>query len=91
MAQRRVKVESEVGLHARPAALFVEAAAASSLDVTVAKGAGDPVSAKSILALLGLDVRGGDEIVIRAEGRPGDGEPGAEELMDRLVKIATAP
>ncbi|GAB3208732.1 HPr family phosphocarrier protein [Marinactinospora thermotolerans] len=81
MAERRVKVESEVGLHARPAALFVGAAAKAGGDVTVAKGDGSPVSAKSILAVMSLDVRHGDEIVINAE---------SEELLDELAAIANA-
>jgi len=80
--ERTVTVKSEVGLHARPAATFVQTAAKSPIDVTVAKGGGQPVSAKSILAVLGLDVRQGDTIVIRAEGE------GADELLDTLAAIA---
>ncbi|GAA3759771.1 phosphocarrier protein [Spinactinospora alkalitolerans] len=82
MAERRVKVESEVGLHARPAALFVQAASKAGGEVTVAKGDGAAVSAKSILAVMGLGVRQGDEIVLTADG------DGAEELLDRLTEIA---
>ncbi|MFC4562070.1 HPr family phosphocarrier protein [Nocardiopsis mangrovi] len=81
MAQRRVTVGAEVGLHARPAALFVEAASAAGGTVTVAKGDGDPVPAKSILAVMGLDVRHGDEIVISADGDD------AEAVLDRLTGI----
>ncbi|MDA8371315.1 MAG: HPr family phosphocarrier protein [Nocardiopsaceae bacterium] len=84
MPERRITVESEVGLHARPAALFVEAASKAEGNVTVAKGGGAPVSAKSILAVMGLDVRNGDEIVISADG------DGAEELLDTLAGIANA-
>lgn len=82
MAERRVKVESEVGLHARPAALFVQAAAKAPVDVTVAKSGGEPVNAKSILAVMGLDVRHNDEIVITADG------DGAEAALDELAEIA---
>lgn len=85
MAERQVTVKSEVGLHARPAATFVQTAAKASLDVTVAKAGGEPVNAKSILAVLSLDVREGDTVVIRAEGE------GAEELLDQLAGIASAP
>ncbi|GAA3444370.1 HPr family phosphocarrier protein [Planomonospora venezuelensis] len=85
MAERQVTVKAEVGLHARPAATFVQTAAKSSLDVTVAKAGGQPVNAKSILGVLSLDVRQGDSVVIRAEGE------GAEELLDRLADIASAP
>lgn len=84
MAQRRVKVESEVGLHARPAALFAQIAAASPLEVTVAKEGGDPVNAKSILSVLALDVRQRDEIVITAVGE------GADEVVSALAAIAGA-
>ncbi|MBV2362110.1 HPr family phosphocarrier protein [Streptomonospora nanhaiensis] len=86
MAQRRVTVESKVGLHARPAAMFVEAASKAGGQVTVAKGEGTPVSAKSILAVMGLDVRNGDEIVIDVEGEG----PDADALLDRLAEIANA-
>ncbi|GHH68511.1 phosphocarrier protein HPr [Streptosporangium violaceochromogenes] len=85
MAERRVTVESETGLHARPAATFVRVAAGAAPDITVAKGDGEPVNAKSILAVLALDVRRGDTVVIRAEG------DGAEEVLDRLALIAAAP
>ncbi len=88
MPDRRVTVESAVGLHARPAALFVQAAARASMEVTVAKAgesAGQPVNAKSILALLSLDVRHGEEIVINAEGE------GADEILNELAGIASAP
>jgi phosphocarrier protein HPr len=82
MAERRVVVGSGVGLHARPAALFVRAAATAPIEITVAKAGGDPVNAKSILAVLGLDVRGGEEIVLRADGE------GAEEVLERLAEVA---
>ncbi|GAA3122317.1 HPr family phosphocarrier protein [Streptosporangium carneum] len=85
MPERKVTVESEVGLHARPAATFVQTAAKAALGVTVAKGNGEPVNAKSILAVLSLDVRQGDTVVIKAEGE------GADELLDELALIASAP
>ena len=37
MATRTVTIASSVGLHARPAALFVEAASSTGLDVEIAK------------------------------------------------------
>lgn len=84
MAERRVNVGAEVGLHARPAAIFVQAAGQAPVGVTVAKAGGEPVDAKSILAVLSLDVRGGEEIVLRADG------DGAEQALDRLAEIAAA-
>lgn len=85
MPERTVTVQANVGLHARPAATFVQAAAASPLGVTLAKQGGEPVNAKSILSVLALDVRQGETIVIRADG------DGADELLDRLAAIASEP
>ena len=79
MAERRVVIASKVGLHARPASLFVQAATAAPAAVTIAKAGGEPVSARSILSILALDARGGDEVVLAAEG------DGADEALDALV------
>lgn len=84
MAQRKVTVTSEVGLHARPAATFVRTAAQAPFDVTIAKAGGPPVNAKSILSVLALDITQGDFIVIAADGE------GADELLDRLAEIVSA-
>ena len=85
MSKRSVKIESRVGLHARPAALFVQTAATAPGEVTVAKHDGMPVNAKSILAVLGLDARHGEEIVIAAEGA------GADALLDSLEALLSTP
>jgi phosphocarrier protein HPr len=83
MAERRVTVQTEAGLHARPAALFVQAATHAPMDVAVGRPDSDPVNAKSILSVLGLDVRRGEEIVITAEG------DGAEKALDELAATVT--
>ncbi|TDD36528.1 HPr family phosphocarrier protein [Actinomadura sp. KC06] len=85
MTERNVKIQSRVGLHARPAALFVQTAAKAPMDVTVGKPGGAPVNAKSILAVLGLDARHGEEVVLSAEGA------GADELLDELEKLLSDP
>ncbi|WUI00670.1 HPr family phosphocarrier protein [Spirillospora sp. NBC_00431] len=85
MTERNVKIQSRVGLHARPAALFVQTAAKAPMDVTVSKPGGAPVNAKSILAVLGLDARHGEEVVLSAEGA------GADELLDDLEKLLSTP
>lgn len=84
MTERRVTVQTEVGLHARPAALFVQAATRVPTDVTVGRPDADPVNAKSILSVLGLDVRHGEEIVIAAEGED------ADSALDTLAAMVTA-
>ena len=81
MAERRVVVGSKVGLHARPAALFVQAAAKQPVRVTIAKEGGAPADARSILSVLALDARGGDEVILAAEG------DGAETALDDLAAL----
>lgn len=84
MAQRCVTVGSSVGLHARPAALFVQAAAKAPVPVFIAKGDGEPVDARSILSVLGLDARGGDTVVLSAEG------DSAGPVLDDLAAVVAA-
>jgi phosphocarrier protein HPr len=82
MPERTVTVASRVGLHARPAAVFVKAASAAPMAITIAKQGKDPVSARSILAVLGLDVRHGDAVTIAADGMQADAV--LDELADLL-------
>jgi len=84
MTQREVTVGSTVGLHARPAALFVQAAAQAPVPVYIAKQGGAPVDARSILSVIGLDARGGDTIVLSADG------DGADAVLDGLAAIVAA-
>jgi phosphocarrier protein len=81
MTQRTVTVGSRVGLHARPASLFVQAVALQPVAVKLAKPGGEPVDARSILLVLGLDVRGGQDVVLSADG------DGAEQALDELVAL----
>ena len=81
MPEKTVAVGSKVGLHARPASLFVQAAARQPVKVRIAKAGGDPVDARSILLVLGLDARGGEEVVLSAEG------VGAEQALEELATV----
>ena len=81
MAERRVNVGSRVGLHARPAAMFVQLAAKQPVKITISKEGKQPVDARSILSVLGLDVRGGEEVVLTADG------DGAEAALDELAAL----
>ena len=84
MPEREVTLTNEVGLHARPAAVFSKAAAGFSADVTVAKG-GQEANAKSIMAVLKLDVKKGDAVTIATEGD--DAEEALEELVTLLDSL----
>ncbi len=79
MAERTVDVPEGVGLHARPAAMFVKAATAAGVPVTVEKPGGEAADARSILAVLSLDVRGGEQIVLRTDGD--------EAVLDDLERV----
>ncbi|WP_037917637.1 HPr family phosphocarrier protein [Actinacidiphila yeochonensis] len=81
MAERHVTIGWAEGLHARPASIFVRAATASGVPVTIAKADGSPVNAASMLAVLGLGARGGEEVVISSDA------PDAEAALDRLAKL----
>jgi phosphotransferase system HPr (HPr) family protein len=64
-------VEHEVGLHARPAAMFVKAAKQYESDIKIIHGEKEG-NAKSILSVLTLGVNQGAEITIQAEGCDAD-------------------
>ncbi len=82
MAERTVKIASASGLHARPAAIFAEAAGEyDDLDITIEKAGEEPVDAASILALMGLGAGHGEEVVLRAEG------DGADKALDELAAL----
>jgi phosphocarrier protein len=81
MAERRVKVGSKVGLHARPAAMLAKAAAAAPVQVTIRKEDGQPVAAASVLNLMTLGAMHGDEVVLAAEGE------GADTVLEELAAL----
>ena len=84
MAERTATIASSVGLHARPAAIFAEAAGEYDLDITIA-AEGEPedeaMDASRVLSLMSLGAGQGDKVVLRAEGE------GADEALDSLAKI----
>lgn len=81
MPARTVKVASSSGLHARPAAIFSQAASEQPVTVTIETAQFAAVRASSILLLLTLDVQHGDEVTLRAEG------DGAEASLDLLATL----
>lgn len=84
MVERVVVIGSRVGLHARPAALFVQAATAQDVRVRIRKADGKPVDARSMLAVLALGARNGDEVILEAEG------DGADAALDALTAVLEA-
>ena len=78
MSERRVVVASKIGLHSRPAKLFTQLAAKQPAKVLIGKPGMEPVDASSPLFVLTLNAKGGEEVIISAEGE------GAEESLDAL-------
>ncbi|AVT29085.1 hypothetical protein GCM10022225_25790 [Plantactinospora mayteni] len=81
MATRTVTVGSASGLHARPAALFVAAAGAAPVPVTIRTGEKRAVPANSMLSVLSLGAKQGTEVVLEADGE------GAEAALDGLAEL----
>lgn len=84
MAERTATIASRVGLHARPAAIFAEAAGNEDLEITIAREgepADEAMDASSILSLMGLGAEHGTKVVLRAEG------DGAESVLETLAAI----
>jgi phosphocarrier protein HPr len=82
MPTRTAVIASTVGLHARPAGLFVGLAGEAvraGVKVTIGRPGDEPVNAASILSVLSLGARHGDTVEVSAEGDE------AEAVLDRLV------
>ena len=75
---REVKIQNKLGLHARPAALFVKAANRFVADITVEKGC-NKVSGKSIMGLMTLEAGFGATLKIMADGV--DAEAALDEIQ----------
>lgn len=82
-AEARAVIQNEVGLHARPAALFVKSAKRFASDITLRNltRGGDPVDAKSPVQVIKAGVAQGHEVLISAEG------PDADEAVAALVGL----
>lgn len=81
MSTRTVTIASAVGLHARPASIFVEAVTNSGLDVEIGRVGEAAVDAASILGVMALGARHGEEVVLTAEGE------NADAVLDALVEL----
>ena len=79
--RKKIIVKNKLGLHARPAALFVQAANKFDSRIIVEKD-NERVNGKSIMGILTLGVERGSSIIIEAEGQ--DAQMAISEL-ERLV------
>jgi phosphocarrier protein FPr len=81
--QATLQVRNAIGLHARPAARFVETVRGYDADVRVAKAPdGPPVRATSLTNVVALSARFGDSLLVSASG------PQAQEAIAALQSLS---
>ncbi len=80
LIEKELVVKNEQGLHARPAALFVQIANKYESEVKVKKGK-DEVNGKSIMGLMTLAAEKGSSIKLIVDG------PDAKEAAQELESI----
>ena len=82
-AQTVLEVRNAIGLHARPAARFVETVGRFDADVRVAKAPdGVSVRAKSLTNIVALGAQFGDSLLVTASG------PEADDVLLSLAQLA---
>ena len=88
MKEFLTKVGSPVGLHARPASLFAQAAKTSGCKVMIAKvsddGSESPmVDGISLLKIMALGIKSGESIKVQVEG---DNEEATAKNLQSIVE-----
>lgn len=82
MREFKYTVKDELGMHARPAGLFVKEAVVFPGRITIVKN-GKEADGKKIFAVMELDVKCGDEIILRTEGEQ---EEEAISVLSRFLE-----
>lgn len=80
MAERQATVKNRLGIHARPSALLVQAAAKFVSEITLIKD-GIEVNGKSIMGVMMLAAETDSMILVRAAG------PDEEEALEEIVRM----
>ncbi len=80
MLEQRATVKNKLGIHARPAALLVQAAAKFTSEITLEKD-GLAINGKSIMGVMMLAAEVGSVITVRVEGED------ACIALDRIVEM----
>jgi phosphocarrier protein HPr len=81
--EKELTIVNRLGLHARPAAMFVRIASRHRADIWVAKE-GEEVNGKSIMGLMMLAAGQGSKLHIRCDG------PDADKAMEELEELIKA-
>ena len=80
---KEITVKNAQGLHARPAAMFVQITSRYNSNVTLQKD-NEKVNGKSIMGILTLGVQPGARVVLEIEGE--DAQEVCNELEELLTK-----
>ncbi len=80
--EKKFVIKNKLGLHARPAALFVQTANHFKCDVDVLKGK-EKVNGKSIMGIMTLAAGAGAAITVRTTGED------AQMALDEIGKLIT--
>ncbi|MFP4662541.1 MAG: HPr family phosphocarrier protein [Halanaerobiales bacterium] len=80
MIEKEIVIKNKTGLHARPAAIFVETADRFESEVEMIFD-GITVNAKSIIGVLSLGIGKDDRVLLRISGRD------EEEAMEKMIEI----
>ena len=78
--EKEITIINRLGLHARPAAMFVRIASRHRSEVWVEKE-GEQINGKSIMGLMMLAAGQGSTLTIRCEG------PDADKVMEELEEL----
>lgn len=81
VVEKKIIIKNKTGLHARPAAIFVQIANKFDSEISVKRGS-QTVNGKSIMGILMLAAGRGSKILIKAEGL--DSEAAVNELEKLL-------
>jgi phosphocarrier protein len=79
--EKEITIINRLGLHARPAAMFVRIAARFRCEIWVEKE-GEQINGKSIMGLMMLAAGQGSKLLVRCEGP--DADKAMEELEDLI-------
>jgi phosphocarrier protein HPr len=84
MQTKTLTIQNPQGLHARPATAFVQKASSFSADINIIKG-GKKINGKSIMGLMTLAAKQGDEITLEVDGS--DEQEAIKELSQILEMV----
>ena len=82
--EKEITIVNRLGLHARPAAMFVRIASRYRCEVWVEKEDSDEVNGKSIMGLMMLAAGQGSKLNVRCEG------PDADRAMQEIEELINA-